>query len=283
MFKKIYRSIRSFPNRRKEPYASFFRILGFCPDNITLYEQALLHKSSSIRMKDGRWINNERLEFLGDAILDAIVTDIVFKEFEYKKEGFLTNLRSRIVQRETLNRLALDLGLDKLIKTATKNPNQKTHMYGNALEALIGAIYLDQGYRAAKRFVSERLIQERLNINSIVNKEINFKSRLIEWGQKNKVEMNFDLIETFVNKDNSPVFQTAVKIYGNVAGIGTGFSKKESQQNAAKMAYKRIQKDESYRTGIFEKRDAIQSNSGNENKTTLPPDQVCPTDSNPDS
>ncbi|MFV0340876.1 MAG: ribonuclease III domain-containing protein, partial [Parachlamydiaceae bacterium] len=121
MLKKIYRKVRLLHKKGKEPYVSFFKICGFYPYNITLYEQALLHKSSSIKMKDGRWINNERLEFLGDAILDAIVADIVFKEFEFKKEGFLTNMRSKIVQRETLNKLALDLGIDKLVKTSTRN------------------------------------------------------------------------------------------------------------------------------------------------------------------
>lgn len=252
MFKKLYRNIRAFPKRGKEPYVSFYNILGFYPYNITLYEQALLHKSSSIRLKDGRWINNERLEFLGDAILDAIVADIVFKKFEYKKEGFLTNLRSRIVQRDTLNKLALELGLNKLIKTSAKNTSHKTHMYGNALEALIGAIYLDQGYRAAKRFVQERLIGEHLNINSVARKELNFKSRLIEWGQKNKVGIYFDLIEYFVDEENNPVFQTAIVIHGEQVGVGSGYSKKESQQNAAKMAYRKIQNDKEYREQLLQ-------------------------------
>ncbi|GAB6011622.1 ribonuclease III [Viscerimonas tarda] len=258
MIKKLYRSIRSFPKRKKEPYASFYKVLNFYPHNIALYEQAFLHKSSSMKMKDGRWINNERLEFLGDAILDAIVADILFKEFEYKKEGFLTNTRSKIVQRETLNKLAVDLGLDKLIKSSARNTAHKTYMYGNALEALIGAIYLDQGYRAAKRFVYERLIKERLNMNSVAHKEVNFKSRLIEWGQKNKIEISFDLIETFIDKENNPVFQTAVVICGETAGTGTGYSKKESQQMAAKIAYKRLKKDDAYKELLYQKREQEQ-------------------------
>lgn len=251
MLKKIYRNIRTFPKRKKEPYVSFFKILNFYPYNITLYEQALLHKSSSIKMKDGRWINNERLEFLGDAILDAIVADIVFKEFEYKKEGFLTNVRSKIVQRDTLNKLALDLGLDKLIKTSAKNTSHKTHMYGNALEALIGAIYLDQGYRMAKRFVYERLIVERLNMNSVVHKEGNYKSRLIEWGQKNKIDVNFELLNASVDEDNNPLFESAVYIFDEQIGLGLGYSKKESQQKAAKIAFKKIQYDEGFKIHIL--------------------------------
>lgn len=252
MLKKIYRGIRLLPKRGKEPYVSFCKILGFYPYNITLYEQALLHKSSSIKLKDGRWINNERLEFLGDAILDAIVADIVFKEFEYKKEGFLTNMRSKIVQRETLNRLALEIGIDKLIKTSTRNTTPNTHMYGNALEALIGAIYLDQGYRAAKRFVFERLIQEHLNIESVAELEANYKSRLIEWSQKQKISVSFDLIDSFVNENNTPIFKTAVIIMGEQAGLGTGYSKKESQQKAAKEAYNKLQRNTTFRNHIFE-------------------------------
>lgn len=246
MLKKLYRTVRLFPKRGKEPYVSFYKILNFYPYNITLYEQALLHKSSSIKLKDGRWINNERLEFLGDAILDAIVADIVFKEFEYKKEGFLTNMRSKIVQRETLNKLALDLGLDRLIKSSAKTGNHKTHMYGNALEALIGAIYLDQGYRVAKKFVHERLIVEHLNIESVAQQEVNFKSRLIEWSQKNKIPIEFRLIESFTDDNNNPIFYTAVDIYDLESGTGRGYSKKESQQRAAEEALDKINMDKEF-------------------------------------
>lgn len=251
MFRKIYRDIRLLPKKGKEPYVSFSKILGFCPYNITLYDQALLHKSSSIKLKDGRWINNERLEFLGDAILDAIVADIVFKEFEYKKEGFLTNMRSKIVQRETLNKLALEIGIDKLIKSSTRNTTPNTHMYGNALEALIGAIYLDQGYRAAKRFVFEKLIQQHLNIETVAELEANYKSRLIEWSQKQKISVSFDLIDSFVDENNTPIFKTAVVILGEQAGVGTGYSKKESQQKAAKEAFNKLQRNSAFKEHIL--------------------------------
>nr|WP_185154646.1 ribonuclease III [Dysgonomonas sp. 511] len=230
---------------------SFYKILGFYPFNITLYEQALLHKSSSIKLKDGRWINNERLEFLGDAILDAIVADIVFKQFEYKKEGFLTNMRSKIVQRETLNRIAIEIGIDKLIKTSARNTTPNTHMYGNALEALIGAIYLDQGYRAAKKFVDESLIGKHLNIETVAEQEANYKSRLIEWSQKQKISVSFDLIDSFVDSNNTPIFKTAVKIVGEQAGLGTGYSKKESQQKAAKEAFNKLHRNAAFRNHIY--------------------------------
>lgn len=220
-----------------------------------------MHKSSSIKLKNGKWINNERLEFLGDAILDAIVADIVFKQFEYKKEGFLTSTRSKIVQRDTLNKLAVDIGLDKLIKTTTRNLSHNTHMYGNALEALIGAIYLDQGYRVAKRFVHERLIQEFLDMERVVKKEVNFKSRLIEWSQKNKIEICFNLVDTFNDEQNNPVFQSEVLIAGQQLGLGSGYSKKESQQNAAKMAMKKLKTDPEFMNYLLENFSAKNQNN----------------------
>jgi len=258
VLKKLYRAVRLLPKKGKEPYVSFYKILNFYPYHITLYEQAVLHKSSSIKLKDGRWINNERLEFLGDAILDAIVADIVFKEFEYKKEGFLTNMRSKIVQRETLNKLALDLGLDKLIKTSARTSTHKTHMYGNALEALIGAIYLDQGYRIAKRFVHERLIKELLNMENVLQQEINFKSKLIEWSQKNKIPIEFRLLNSYTDELNNPVFISSVFIYDIEGGTGKGFSKKESHQKAAEEALLKIQNKPEFIREILLKKEEIQ-------------------------
>ncbi len=141
--------IRLLFRKDRESYFCFYRILGFFPRDIKVYQQALLHKSISMRSEKGRPINNERLEFLGDAILDAIVGDIVYRHFEGKREGFLTNTRSKIVQRETLNKLAVEIGLDKLMKYSTRSSSHNSYMYGNAFEAFIGAIYLDQGTTAA--------------------------------------------------------------------------------------------------------------------------------------
>lgn len=228
----------------RESYLCFYRILGFYPRDIRLYEQALLHKSTSIRSDKGRPLNNERLEFLGDAILDAIVGDIVYKRFEGKREGFLTNTRSKIVQRETLNKLAVEIGLDKLIKYSARSSSHNSYMYGNAFEAFIGAIYLDQGYERCKQFMEQRIINRYIDLDKISRKEVNFKSKLIEWSQKNKMEVSFELIEQFLDQDNNPVFQTEVRIEGFPAGTGTGYSKKESQQNAAQMAIKKVRDPE---------------------------------------
>ena len=228
----------------RESYLCFYRILGFYPRDIRLYEQALLHKSTSIRSDKGRPLNNERLEFLGDAILDAIVGEIVYKRFEGKREGFLTNTRSKIVQRETLNKLAVEIGLDKLIKYSARSSSHNSYMYGNAFEAFIGAIYLDQGYERCKQFMEQRIINRYIDLDKISRKEVNFKSKLIEWSQKNKMEVSFELIEQFLDQDNNPVFQTEVRIEGFPAGTGTGYSKKESQQNAAQMAIKKVRDPE---------------------------------------
>lgn len=238
--------------KNKEPYSSFYKILGFYPDNIHLYEQALLHKSSSVEVEKGKWLNNERMEFLGDAILDAIVADVVYTNFPNKREGFLTNTRSKIVSRETLNRVAIKLGLDKFIVYSIKLNNHNKCIYGNALEAFIAAIYLDQGYDVCKQFVCEKMIKNHLNIFDMAQKEVNFKSNLIEWSQKNKIDISFDLIESFTDQEGNPVFQTRVTISGEQAGVGIGYSKKESQQNAAKMAVKKLRTDKEFQKHVID-------------------------------
>ena len=188
---------------------------------------------------------------VSDAILDAIVGDIVYKRFEGKREGFLTNTRSKIVQRETLNKLAVEIGLDKLIKYSTRSSSHNSYMYGNAFEAFIGAIYLDQGYERCKQFMEQRIINRYIDLDKISRKEVNFKSKLIEWSQKNKMEVSFELIEQFLDHDSNPVFQTEVRIEGLPAGTGTGYSKKESQQNAAQMAIKKV-KDQTFMDTVNE-------------------------------
>ena len=145
-----------------------------------------------MRSEKGRPINNERLEFLGDAILDAIVGDIVYRHFEGRREGFLTNTRSKIVQRETLNKLAVEIGLDKLVKYSTRSSSHNSYMYGNAFEAFIGAIYLDQGYDRCKQFMEEKIFKNYIDLDKMSRKEVNFKSKLIEWSQKNKMEVSFE-------------------------------------------------------------------------------------------
>ena len=251
MFSNITDKIRLLFRKDKEPYLCFYKMLGFYPRNIEIYQQALLHKSSSIKAGKGRLLNNERLEFLGDAILDAIVADIVYKKFEGKREGFLTNTRSKIVQRETLNRVAVEIGLDKLIKYTTRQSSHNSYMCGNAFEALIGAIYLDRGYRACKKFMEERIINQYLNLEKISRKEVNFKSKLIEWSQKNKFCVEFNLIEQSLDSDQNPIFETQITVENIPAGTGKGYSKKESQQEAAHATLTKIKGDPQFIDAIF--------------------------------
>ena len=154
-----------------------------------------------------------------------------------------------------MNKLAVEIGLDKLIKYSTRSSSHNSYMYGNAFEAFIGAIYLDQGYERCKQFMEERIINRYIDLDILSRKEVNFKSKLIEWSQKNKMEVSFELIEQFLDRDSNPVFQTEVRIEGFPAGTGIGYSKKESQQNAAQMAIKKV-KDPVFMATVDE---AIQS------------------------
>ena len=245
-FGNLKDSIRLLFRKDKESYLCFYRMMGFYPRDIRIYEQALLHKSSSVKSDKGRLLNNERLEFLGDAILDAVVGDIVYRKFEGKREGFLTNTRSKIVSRESLNHVAEQIGLSKLIKFNTRHSSHNSYMGGNAFEALVGAIYLDRGYAYCQYFMEERIIGKVLDLNKISRKEVNFKSKLIEWTQKNKVIMSFELVKQSLDEFNSPVFETEVLIEGIHACQGKGYSKKESQQIAAHDTLNKIKKDAAF-------------------------------------
>lgn len=251
MFGNIIDKIRLLFRKDKEPYLCFYRMTGFYPRNIDIYKQALLHKSSSIKNEKGRLLNNERLEFLGDAILDAVVADIVYKRFEKKREGFLTNTRSKIVQRETLNHIAVQIGLDKLVKFTTRQSSHNSYMGGNAFEALIGALYLDRGYRACKKFMEERIISQYLDIDKLSRKEVNFKSKLIEWSQKNKFQIAFNLVNQSLDDELNPIFNTQILVENVPAGTGKGYSKKESQQEAAHETLKKIKSDPQFIDAIF--------------------------------
>lgn len=257
MLSQLYKKIRLLTRKGKEPYSSIYKIVGFYPNNPDLYKQAFLHKSQSIEDDDGKWLNNERLEFLGDAILSAVVADIVYKHFQNKREGFLTNTRSKIVSRDSMNRIGLSLGIDHLLRYSinvhAQHEAHNSNMLGNALEALIGAIYLDQGFDACYRFIDNVLIKKHIDIDKISETEVNFKSNLIEWGQKNRLPISFEIIESFQDEQSNPVFQTAAVLVetGEHIGIGIGYSKKESQQNAAQMAMKKIRTDRIFQQHIL--------------------------------
>lgn len=237
--------------KEKELYLSLYNIIGVYPHNIAYYKLALMHKSVAKRTEKGRPANNERLEFLGDAILDAIVGDIVYKHFPGKREGFLTNTRSKIVQRETLNRLAQEMGISRLVLSSTHSYSHNSYMGGNAFEALVGALYLDRGYNACMRFMEERILSKLINIDKVAYKEVNFKSKLIEWTQKNRVNLQFKLESQVSDSHGCPKFCFKVLIEGIESGVGTGFSKKESQQEASKQALQRLRREPQFIDEVF--------------------------------
>ena len=231
--------LNSFSSQRINLLNNFQNNLKIHFDNINLLDLAFHHRSYA-NENGNHLLNNERLEFLGDAILDAIISDVVFQHFKGKREGFLTNTRSKIVQRETLNKVAVEIKLDKLIISSTHSHSHNSYIYGNAFEALIGAIYLDKGYIYCKRFVERRILKRLINIDKLAYKEVNFKSKLIEWGQKKHIEICFDLIEESKEDTCTPIFITQARIGDIIGGTGRGYSKKESQQIAAQNALKLI-------------------------------------------
>ena len=210
-----------------------------------------MHKSVMRRGANGKPVNNERLEFLGDAILDAIVGDIVYRHFPGKREGFLTNTRSKLVQRETLNRLAQEMGISRLVLSSGHTSSHNSYMGGNAFEALVGAIYLDRGYSSCMRFMEKRILAKMINIDKVAYKEVNFKSKLIEWSQKNRVKLDFIVKEQGKDKNGSPFFLFCVHLEGVEGCNGRGDSKKESQQLASKLTLERLKKEPQFIDRVF--------------------------------
>ena len=235
----------------KELYVYVHRITGYYPRNIELYKLALVHRSKPLQLPNGRWTNNERLEYLGDAVLDLAVADYLYDQFPRKHEGFLTATRAKIVQRESLNRIGKVFHLEAHVQAATHSTSHNSYINGNVLEALVGAFYLDHGYKRSKQFVIQRIITRHFDLNELVKTDQNFKSRLIEWTQKYHVTIEYELIDTLYDKDNNPVFKTAVIVAGQFAADGTGYSKKESHQNASKKALERINGDAVFRQKVL--------------------------------
>ena len=237
--------------KEKELFSSLREILGFYPRRIELYKLALMHKSIARRNAKGKPVNNERLEFLGDAVLDAVVGDIVYRHFEGKREGFLTNTRSKLVQRDTLNKLAQEMGINQLILSSGHSNSHNNYMGGNAFEALVGAIYLDRGYDMCMRFMQKRILSQLINIDKVAYKEVNFKSKLIEWSQKNKVKLDFKLVSQSKESGGSPTFIYKTVIEGVKGGQGKGYSKKESQQLASKETLQRLKREPQFIDAVF--------------------------------
>jgi ribonuclease-3 len=214
-------------------------ILGYKPANIFLYHMAFLHRSATQESANGLKINNERLEFLGDAILDAVTADFLFKKFPAKDEGFLTEMRSKMVSRVTLNKLSQKLGIDSLIQLEGNSPGAFKSFKGDAFEALIGAIYLDKGYEFTREIILNRIIQQYFNIDDLVTQEVNFKSRIIEWAQREKKHVHFSVVDE-IGTGYKKQYVVELCIDGSAFDRGQDYSIKGAEQNAAEKCWQKI-------------------------------------------
>ncbi len=233
VFDYLLRPLRCRYGADKEHYRVIRDIFGFTPDNIELYKLALIHRSASLVIEGGQTLNNERLEFLGDSVISTVTSDYIYIEYPTKDEGFMTKLRSKIVSRQSLNALAVELGLDGVvIYNKAVNSSQK-HLYGDAFEAMIGAIYLDKGYDFVNRLLINDIFPNHLDLEQLQSVEQDFKSRLIEWGQKNRHRVNFETRNEHTPKSNTQTFYCTVTVDDIEMGHGQGASKKEAEQQAA--------------------------------------------------
>ena len=191
MLSELFSKIRLFTLWGKKPYFLLYKVLGFIPDNINIYIEALSHGSANVSRKSGEKINNERLEFLGDTILDSIISDILYRKYPNEREGFLSNMRASIVQRKSLNHIAQEMNIRDILSIAGDISLEHNHIGGNALEALVGAIYIDKGYSTCYKFVNEKIITPFVDLEKLAITEENYKSRLMEWGQKNRADIDY--------------------------------------------------------------------------------------------
>ena len=216
------------------------QIIGSYPDNLNLYKLATLHSSAGKVTKHGFRVSNERLEFLGDAILSMVIAEYLFKKYPHENEGFLTEIRSRIVKRDTLNKLAARIGVPDLVELQDKkNRKRKNSIYGNALEAIIGAVYLDRGYSFCRKFILKKIVKENLNIKKIIHTDSNYKSKVIEWAQKENKEIAFESIHES-EAPNAQEFEVSLLIDQQQIATGKGTSKKRAEQDAALKACEKL-------------------------------------------
>jgi ribonuclease III len=224
---------REFSSRLK-------KILGFKPGNLKLYEIAFIHRSATFTMPDGKKVNNERLEYLGDAVLDAILSDYLFEKFPDATEGFMTKIRSRIVNRDILNQLAISMGIQNILITNISSVQPTKNLYGDALEALIGSVFLDKGFRKTKKLFIRNVLNKYLDLEVIVKTDTDYKSLVFEWVQKHKSNLIFTYNEEYDFNRKKSVFSTILIIDKEEMGEGHGSSKKEAEQEAASQAWSRL-------------------------------------------
>ncbi len=220
----------------KEFRKSIEQIIGQKPKNDLLYQLAFRHTSASKQTKiDGFKESNERLEFLGDAVLGMVVAEYLFKKYPFKDEGFLTEIRSRIVNRESLNIVARKIGLDKLIEFDGQRNFHRTSMFGDAMEALIGAIYLDKGFIFTKKFIVSKLLSNHFDLDTVISNNSNYKSIILGWAQADGRKVEFLIVEE-KGKNHSKEFIAQVLLDSEIISSGTGWNKKKAEQDASRRA-----------------------------------------------
>lgn len=223
----------------KELRKAIKNVFGFYPGNIFLYKQAFRHKSASITHKSGLKINNERQEYLGDAILSSVVAHYLFKRFPGKDEGFLTEMRSKIVSRTSLNKLAHKMGLMQFIKISATDAHLMKSAAGNAFEAFIGAMYLDKGYEHTRKIIVKRILNHHFDLEELMNTEISYKSKVIEWAQKEKVNLQFSVVEE-QNIKGQKQFQVALLVNKEPMAKALDYSIKGAENLAAEKAWSQL-------------------------------------------
>ena len=242
--------------KKGELYASLKQILGFPPRNIAHYKQALTHRSASRRDAKGHKSNNERLEFLGDAVIETIISHKLYHLYPNSDEGFLSTMRSKLVERKNLGRLAKEIGLIKLLRTDLKfncYASHNSYLGGNAFEALVGAIYLDRGFRWSQKFIDRLIEQGHINFDKTARVEENFKSLLLEWGQKYKADVKFVMLRQQSSASNGhKPFCCAVMVEGRQVALGTGYNKKECHQAAAKKALQAFRRNPNFERSLLQ-------------------------------
>ncbi len=232
--------IKNIFNSRSSRDGNFFvavtRITGFKPRNINYYKKAFTHRSLNRKDEEGNAINYERMEFLGDAMLGAVIASHLFREVPGGNEGYLTKMRSKIVSRKHLNELGKDLGLIAHIRTNISTDQFGTNIHGNLFEALIGAIYLDRGYKYVRKFVYERVIQPYVDIEQLEGTVISYKGLLIEWCQKEKKSFSFEVYDD-TGRDEVRHFAVKLRVEERVVAKARATSKKKAEEKASKRAY----------------------------------------------
>ncbi|MDB2494847.1 ribonuclease III [Flavobacteriaceae bacterium] len=238
-------SIKNIFTPRTEEDGAFFyslkKIIFYRPRNIELFEEAFTHRSKNEKNSDGNQKNYERMEFLGDAIIGAVIAAHLYKKVPGGNEGYLTKMRSKVVSREHLNELGKDLNLIKLVRTAIPTTQFGENLHGNIFEALVGAIYLDRGYAAAEKFINKRVIKPYVDIQKLEGKVISYKSLFIEWCQKNKKQFKFNIYEDTGN-DILKHFAVKLKLEEETVSKARATSKKKAEEIAAKRAYYKLKK-----------------------------------------